>query len=87
MGGLHLEHPVADLQDRDVEGPASKVEHQDGLLLALLVEAVCEGGCRGLVDDAEHLEASDLTRFLGGRPLRVVEVGGHGDDGLVDRGP
>ena len=33
------------------------------------------------------VEAGDLARFLGGRTLGVVEVGGDGDHGLGDRGP
>ncbi len=84
-GGLHLEDAFADLEDRDVEGPASEVEHEDGLLLVLLVQPVGEGRRGGLVDDAQHLEAGDLARLLGGGALGVVEVGGDGDDGLVDR--
>ena len=83
-GGLHLEHAVADLEDRHVERAAAEVEHDDGLLRALLVEAVGEGGRGGLVDDAQHLEAGDGARLLGGLALGVVEVGGDGDDGLGD---
>ena len=41
VGGLDLEHPVADLQDRDVEGAAAQVVDRDGAA-ALLVEAVGE---------------------------------------------
>ena len=84
MGGLDLEHAVADLEHRHVEGAAAEVEHEDRLVGALLVEAVGEGGRGGLVDDAQHLEAGDLARLLGGGALGVVEVGRDGDDGLGD---
>ena len=67
-----------------VEGATTEVEDEDGLLLVLLVEAVGERRGGGLVDDAQHLEAGDLARLLGGGALGVVEVGGDGDDGLVD---
>ena len=83
-GRLHLEDALADLEDRDVEGAAAEVEDEDRLVGAFLVEAVGEGGCRRLVDDAQHLEAGDLAGLLGGGALGVVEVGGDGDDGLVD---
>jgi hypothetical protein len=84
VGALDLEDAVADLEDGHVERAATEVEHEDRLVGALLVEAVGQG-CRGrLVDDAEHLEAGDLARLLGGGALGVVEVGGHGDDGLGD---
>ena len=84
VGGLDLEHAVADLEDRHVEGAAAEVEHEDRLVGVLLVEAVGERGGRRLVDDAEHLEPGDLAGLLGGGALGVVEVGGHGDDGLGD---
>ena len=84
VGGLHLEHAVADLEHRHVEGAAAEVEHEDRLVGALLVEAVGQGGRGGLVDDAQHLEAGDLAGFLGGGALGVVEVRRDGDDGLGD---
>ena len=79
--GLDLDHSFSYLEDGDVEGAAAEVVDGDGLVL-LLVEAVGEGGGGGLVDDAEHLEAGDLARVLRGLALRVVEVGGNGDDRL-----
>src|SRR3712207_6853217 len=49
------------------ERAATEVEDEDQLVLAALVEAVGEGGRRGLVDDAEDVEAGDLARLLGDR--------------------
>ena len=82
-GALDLEHAVADLEHRHVERAAAEVEDEDRLVVAFLVEPVRERGRGGLVDDAQHLEARDLAGLLGGLALGVVEVGGHGDDGLV----
>ena len=42
MGGLDLEDAVADLEDGHVEGAAAEVEHEDGVLGVVLVEAVGE---------------------------------------------
>ena len=61
-GGLDLEDALADLEHRDVEGPAAEVEDEDGLVRVLLVEPVGQRGGGRLVDDAEHLEAGDLAR-------------------------
>ena len=83
VGGLHLEHAVADLEDRNIEGAAAEVIDRDGAGL-LLVETVGERGRGRLVDDAQHFEAGDLAGVLGGLTLGVVEIGGNGDDGLLD---
>ena len=72
-GRLHLEHAVAEVEDRHVERAAAEVEDEDGLVV-VLVEPVGERGRGGLVDDAQHLEAGDLARLLGGLALGVVEV-------------
>ncbi len=82
-GRLHLEHALAEVEDRHVERAATEVEHEDGLVV-VLVEPVRERGRGGLVDDAQDLEARDLAGLLGGLALGVAEVGGHGDHGLGD---
>ncbi len=83
-GRADLDDAVADLEQGHVEGAAAEVEDQDGLFLLTLVQAVGEGSGRGLVDDAQDVQAGDLPGFLGGLPLRVLEVGGDGDDGVGD---
>src|SRR5262249_32605290 len=81
VGSLHLDHALADLEDRDVEGAAAEIIDGHGLVL-LLVEAVCERGSRRLVDDAQDLESGDGPGILGRLSLAVVEVGGDRDDSL-----
>ena len=76
------EHAVGHFEDGDVERAAAEVEHDDRFF-ALLVEAVGQRGGGRLVDDAGDFEAGDLAGVFGGLPLGVVEVGRHGDDGLV----
>ena len=86
---LDAEDAASDLEDRDVERAAAEVVDGDALGV-LLLEAVGERGRGRLVDDALDVEAGDLARVLRRLPLRVVEVGGHGDhrfgDGLAEEG-
>ena len=83
IGGLHLEHAVTDLQDRDVERATAQVEHGDGPVFAL-VQAIGQGGCGRLVDDAQDFQAGDLAGILGGLALGVIEIGRNRDHGLFD---
>merc|ERR1719424_800649 len=78
-----LESTIAHLKHRHVEGAAAKVEDKNGFV-ALRLKAVGQRRGGGLVDDAQHLNARDLARVLGGLALTVVEVGRHRDDRLVD---
>ena len=86
VGGLHLKHAVAQFQDRDIKCTATQVKHGNPLVAVVLVQAIGQSGCGGLVDDALHLQAGYLASLLGGLALGVVEVCGHGDDGLIDGG-
>ena len=80
---LHVERPVAELEHGHVERAAAEVEDEDRLV-GLLVEAVRERRGRGLVDDAEDVQAGDLAGVLRRLTLGVVEVRGDGDDGVRD---
>ncbi len=82
VGGLDLDDTVADLQERHVEGAATEVEDEDGLVV--LVETVGQGGGGRLVDDTQDVQARDLTGLLRRLALGVVEVGRDGDDRVRD---
>ena len=51
------------LKDGHIEGAAAKVKDKNGLV-RLLLEAVGERGSSRLVDDAQHLNTSDLAGIL-----------------------
>jgi hypothetical protein len=59
-------------------------KHEDwfsGLVFSNSYEA--SSGCNGMHDTAQHSTVA-RTCVLGGLALGVVEVGGHGDHGLLD---
>ncbi|KAF4530304.1 hypothetical protein B566_EDAN018442 [Ephemera danica] len=82
---LLLAIDIGDLDDRNIESATAQVVHRDlAVALAVLVQAEGQGRGGGLVDDALDIQAGDAAGVLGGLALAVVEVGGHGDDGLGD---
>jgi hypothetical protein len=85
-GGLHSEDTTLNVQQRHIEGTATEIVDEDIPLLLRLsgTETVGDSGRGRLVDDTEYVQASDGTGVLSGLTLVVVEVGGHGDDGLLD---
>lgn len=80
---LDLEDAVLDLQNGNIEGTTAKIVNGDDPV-SLLLQTVGQGGSGGLVDDTEDVETSDLTSILSGLALRIVEVSGHGHDGVLD---
>ena len=78
-----LEDAVADVQNRDVEGPAAEIEYQDGFAL-LLVEPVGERCRRRFVNDAQHVQPGDRAGVFGGLTLGIVKVRGDRDHGVGD---
>jgi len=77
---LVLAVDFSDLDDRHVEGTATQVVDDHGVVALGLVHAVGQCGCGWFVDDAFYVETCDATGILGGLALAVVEVGRHGDD-------
>src|SRR5690349_19769456 len=84
VGGDDLEDALVQAEDGDIEGTAAEVVDGNDAV-ALLVEAVGERSRGGLVDEAQDLESGDAAGVFSGLALRIVEVGGHGDNGLLHR--
>jgi hypothetical protein len=85
-GSLDGEDTALDVEEGNIESSTTKVVDEDvPLLLGLAgAETVGDSGGGRLVDDTEDVKTSDGTGVLGGLTLVVVEVGGDGDDGLLD---
>ena len=69
----NLDQTVADVQNRDIKGPASEVVNRDGLVF-LLIQAVGKSSCRRLVDNALNVESGNLAGIFRGLTLRVIEI-------------
>ena len=83
IGGLDLDHALAHLENRNVEGAAAEVVDRDGLVL-LLVQPVGERRGRRFVDDSQHLQTGTLAGILGGLTLSIIEIRRHRDDRPLD---
>jgi hypothetical protein len=83
---LDGEDTTLDVQKGDIESTTTEIVDEDvPLLLGLSgAETVGDSGGGGLVDDTENVETGNGTSILSGLTLVVVEVGGDGDDGLLD---
>ena len=67
-------------QNRNVKRAATQVVHGKHPFAAV-VQAVGNGSRCGFVDQAQHIEASQLGGVFGGLALRVIKISRHGDDG------
>jgi hypothetical protein len=83
VGRLDLKDAVLDLEDGDIESTTTEIVDGDNGV-GSLVETVGKGGGGRLVDDTQDVQSSNHTGVLGGLTLGVVEVGGDGDDGVLD---
>ena len=85
-GGLDGEDTTLDVKKGNIESTTTEIVDEDvPLLLGLSgAETVGDSGGGRLVDDTENVETGNGTGVLGSLTLVVVEVGGNGDDGLLD---
>ena len=67
--GLDLKNALLDGEQGNIEGTATKVENENIALadgLSLLVQAIGNGCCCGLVDDPQDLQLCDDSSIFGG---------------------
>ena len=84
IGGLHLNHALADFKDRNIERAPAEVVHRDGLIL-LLVQPVGKRCRRGLIHNTFYVQAGNLARVFGSLALRVVKIRRNRDHGFRNR--
>ena len=88
-GGLDVEDPLGNAQDRDVKGAATQVKDQHAFDRAA-IKSVGKGRRGGLVQDPLNRNPSQTAGITGGLTLGIVEIGGDRDhrglDGLTEEG-
>ena len=85
VGGEDLKNAAVQFQNREIERAAAQIIDGDFGLFGQFAQAVGQRGGGRLVDDAFDGQTGQFARLFGGVALRVVEIGGHGDDGARDR--
>ncbi|RUS24739.1 LOW QUALITY PROTEIN: NAD-specific glutamate dehydrogenase-domain-containing protein [Jimgerdemannia flammicorona] len=83
-GGQDFEDSFLGQDERDIEGAATEIVDEDIGFVFELIEVVCKGGGRGLVEDAINGETGNGAGVLDGLTLGIVEVGGDGDEDVGD---
>mmetsp|Transcript_20426 Transcript_20426/g.48236 ORF Transcript_20426/g.48236 Transcript_20426/m.48236 type:complete len:120 (-) Transcript_20426:268-627(-) len=87
IGSQHLEYPLVNGEERDIEGAASEIKDQYILLAARIigfVHAIGNRGGGGFVDDSLNMQPSNDTGVPRGMTLSIIEVGRHRHDGPID---
>src|ERR1700733_8301027 len=71
--GDHLEDPLMQLQDRNIERPTAKVIHRNQAVF-VLIQPISQRGRRRFIHQPQHLEARNPPSVLRSLPLRIIEV-------------
>ncbi|KAH3669579.1 hypothetical protein OGATHE_002391 [Ogataea polymorpha] len=84
IGGLDLKDTVVNVQDGDIEGTSTQVEHGDDVGVSLL-QTVSQSSSSRFVDNSGNVQTNNSTCVLGGLSLSVVEVCWNSHDSVLDR--
>ena len=83
IGGLDFKDAVAEFENGNVEGPAAEVVNDDGFVFTFVETVGKRGGCR-FVDNSFDIETGNFTGLFGRLTLRVIKIGGNGNDRFGD---
>ena len=78
-GGLHFEQSFGKLQNGYVEGATTEVVHHK-CAFGSIIQPVGDGGCGGLVEQAQHVQPGQAGGIFGGLALGIIKIGRHGDN-------
>merc|ERR1712072_767532 len=84
VGGDHFEYTIVDGEHSNIKGATTKIEDQDVLLTALLVQTVSNGSRSWLVDNTKHIQRRDSASILGCLTLGIVKISWHSDHSIGD---
>jgi hypothetical protein len=75
---LDSKDTTTDVKERNIESSSSQIENQNILLcLALAIKTVSDSSSSRFVYNAENIETRNSSSILGGKTLRIIEVGGN----------
>ena len=84
IGRQHFENSVVQAEYRNIEGSPAEIVDRDDTVLAFVETISKRRRCR-FVHQAQHVKPGKTPGIFRGLSLRVVEVRGHGDNGLAHR--
>ncbi len=87
IGAQHFKHAFTHVENGDIKSAAAEIIDSNFAIMISTIDAIGESGCGWLIDDAQDFESGDLASIFRGLSLGVIEVCGHGHNGLGDRRP
>lgn len=82
---LDFEHSFFNGKKGDIESTTSEIENQNVLFtLLFLIKSIGNSSGGGFINDSQNVDSSNDTSILSGLSLRIVEIGGNSDDGILD---
>ena len=83
-GSVYFQQVIEFLQDGDIQGAATKIDHDKGAFVPLLAQPIRQGSGRWLVYQAFNVQAGKPCCSERSGTLVIVEVGRDTDDGFFD---
>ena len=79
IGGFDLEDPLADFQNRNVEGTAAQIKNRN-LSITLFFHAKGQRSRSGLIDNPLNIQSRNPSSIFCGLSLAVIKIGRNGNN-------